>query len=405
MTIKRPPSSLLPRPLPTGVRARGSAARSASIVVVEDEEIFAGLIRRQLESKGYRVAAICLTAEEALDLLEELKKNRRLPDLVMMDVRLRGKTDGIEAAQKIRDHYDCAVVIMTGFGDEVLLERVLAVKPMAYLMKPFDVRQMCATISLALRQKKMEVSLLSHQKEILAINRRLQSEMEERIRLAKWADTIIEQEKERMGRDLHDELGQVLAGMAIKGQVLRSQLSKMNVPAEKIAGEIVELAGRAASQVRDLSRGLFPLVLQTKGVAAAFEELAAYIRNHLEVECRFECEESMARSLDRLTSTNLYRMTQESLTNAVKHGHARRIEIRLAREGDGRGVLTIDDDGVGFKAEEASRSNGMGLRGMRYRAGLINGTVEIGPGPSGGTRVKCVFLGAEPPNDAPARKG
>jgi two-component system CheB/CheR fusion protein len=141
-----------------------------------------------------------------------------------------------------------------------------------------------------------------------------------------------------------------------------------------------------------MARGLQPVTLEASGLVAALEELATKVEHMFHVSCMFVCDGPVLVH-DNLVATHLYRIAQEAISNAVKHGRAKTIMIDLTA--DARQLrLVITDDGVGL-GRAASDGKGIGLHTMQYRARLIGGSVEVGPGESRGTSVVCrVPLGA-----------
>ena len=143
------------------------------------------------------------------------------------------------------------------------------------------------------------------------------------------------------------------------------------------------------AQARALARGLSPVELETNGLMAALQELAASTEKLFNIACIFHCAPPVLMA-DNVRATHLYRIAQEAIHNAIKHGRASRIVISLASTGRDMS-LSITDNGSGFPANPES-SKGMGLRSMRYRAGSIGGMLEIQPVEPQGTRVTCRFL-------------
>ena len=170
-------------------------------------------------------------------------------------------------------------------------------------------------------------------------------------------------------------------------------LAPAETPAGKLAADIAAAVDRTRSKVRGLSRGLLPVELEEGLLAVAMRQLAAAATAGSLIACTFDCSHPDP-VFDGRVATHLYRIAQEAVSNAVRHSGARNIRITLDRN-DGETVLRIEDDGKGLSSD-AAQAGGMGLRTMRYRAGLIGGTLEVGPGPSGGTRVVCRL--PSPPN-------
>ena len=143
---------------------------------------------------------------------------------------------------------------------------------------------------------------------------------------------------------------------------------------------------RTRGKVRGLSRGLLPVELEEGLLAVALGQLAATATTGSRIACTFDCSHPDP-VFDSRVAMHLYRIAQEAVSNAVRHSGARNIRITLDQE-NGETALRIEDDGEGLSSE-ALQAGGMGLRTMRYRAGLIGGKLEVGPGPSGGTQVVC----------------
>jgi PAS domain S-box-containing protein len=216
-----------------------------------------------------------------------------------------------------------------------------------------------------------------------------------RVKLEREILAISEREQRRLGHDLHDDLCQQLAGIEFLSQRLASDLGVRSAASAPQAKEIAQMVQRAMAQTRELARGLSPVRLEAEGLADALRELAAGTRKVFGCDCRFHCEPPVLVP-DHTVAIHLYRIAQEAVSNALKHGQARRIEIGLAATG--RAVaLTVEDNGKGLPRKLPKRK-GMGLRIMRYRAEVIGGALLIEPRPGGGTRVVCtVTEGLLPP--------
>jgi len=234
---------------------------------------------------------------------------------------------------------------------------------------------------------------------ILAKLRALQNELEERVRqrtaalnkevqdrmqLEEEILSISEREQQRIGHDLHDSLCQHLTGVALAGEVLSGQLAAKSLPEVKAVNRIVEMVEGAIDLTRTLARGLHPFDLTGEGFVDALRELAATITEGFKTPCTFKCD-SPVEIREPGVATHLYRITQEAITNAVRHSRAKEITVRLKAGSDGL-TLTISDDGEGIPA---AAPNGMGLRTMAHRAGVIGAIFSVERRHSGGTRVTC----------------
>ncbi|WP_319506193.1 response regulator [uncultured Methanolobus sp.] len=121
------------------------------ILVVEDESIIALNIKKKLKSFGYTVPAIVATGEEAIKMAEIT-----FPDLVLMDVRLKGDMNGVEAAGEIRKNFDIPVIYLTAYSDDEVLEKAKKTEPYGYIVKPFKANDLRSNIEIALYKHKME---------------------------------------------------------------------------------------------------------------------------------------------------------------------------------------------------------------------------------------------------------
>ena len=208
----------------------------------------------------------------------------------------------------------------------------------------------------------------------------------ERVEFEEHLLTIAEQIQRRFAQDLHDDLGQELTGLALEMEALADLLESSATPAGDLARTLTVTVERIRRKTRALSHGLLPVELEAGRLAEGLEKLVAATAASSRIRCMFTCAHpDIVR--DSRIALHLYRIAQEALTNAVRHSGARQIEVIL-EEHNREIVLSIHDDGRGM-SDAARQSDGMGLRTMRYRAGLIGAKLEVGPGNHGGTEVCC----------------
>jgi len=216
------------------------------------------------------------------------------------------------------------------------------------------------------------------------------NDVTERERLEKQILEISDQERERIGQDLHDGLCQLLSGIKFKTTLLEQKLQS-KAPEEALDARAIEgLLNGAIQQARNIARGLHPVDLGARGLMSALEELASTIVNVYGLSCMCDFRHSVLVH-DHLAATHLYRIAQEAINNAIRHGRATRVIIRLSGRNDNL-VLKVLDNGTGFPTRP-SRKPGMGLHLMNYRARAIDASFEIGPAPGHGTVVTCRLRG------------
>ncbi|MGE5094824.1 MAG: sensor histidine kinase [Betaproteobacteria bacterium] len=196
-----------------------------------------------------------------------------------------------------------------------------------------------------------------------------------------------EDERRRIARELHDDLGQLVSALVLKISMLKRAA---NVPPEvRESLEALEEIARRTDNVVDFAVWqLRPRALDDLGLAAALDDYVHNWSRHFGIDARFAAPEREAVRLDPEIETVLYRIAQEALNNVAKHARAAHVEVRLER-GAAHASLVVVDDGVGFDPGEVARAaKGLGLRGMDERAGFIGGGAKVVSAPGKGTRVQ-----------------
>lgn len=204
---------------------------------------------------------------------------------------------------------------------------------------------------------------------------------------------VITREQQRISHDLHDTIGQELTGLSLMSKRLAQKLEARGLEEARLAGTISEGIKRAIAKVRKAVKGVAPVEVDAKGLMVALEHLALLTREQHGIDCHFECGRPVEVG-DRSTATHLFRIAQEAVNNAIKHGEATRIVIGLER--DPKGLrMTVANDGIAIAEDGDEEASGIGVRIMHFRAGVIGARLTIEPLAEGGTRVVCGF----PPED------
>ena len=240
-----------------------------------------------------------------------------------------------------------------------------------------------------LRQYRLHLEELvkGRTQELTVANEQLLRENEQRKSLERQILEISEREQRRIGQELHDSIGQQFTGIAFMTKVLEQRLSsKLPIEAAR-AAEIARLVNQATEQARSLAKGLHPIDLEAGSLTSALEDLATGTQNLFGIKCTFECDKLIETGNANI-SVNLYRIVQEAINNAIKHGNAHNISIKMVLDSD-KSVLTIENDGSVFP--DTIDSKGMGLQIMNHRAELIDGLLEVRKGAKGGAVVTCTF--------------
>jgi PAS domain S-box-containing protein len=227
-------------------------------------------------------------------------------------------------------------------------------------------------------------------------------------RLERELVEISSREQVRIGQDLHDSVCQQLAGVALACQGLQNSLTRQAPNLVKTAADIHAYVERALTETRALAQGLAPTELQNNDLAASLRNLASTTTQLFGVKCTVESDPVLPQMSPQQT-LHFYRIAQEAISNAVRHGKAKRIRVSM-RYRIKRLEMTVDDNGRGIsKAATAGQTTGMGLPTMRYRAGMIGASLTVKRSRrSHGTIVACWLPVATPTRRSQrskARKG
>jgi signal transduction histidine kinase len=210
----------------------------------------------------------------------------------------------------------------------------------------------------------------------------------ERKRLEQALIFVAEEQAHTLGQELHDNLGQQIAAIGYQARALEKKIDTSGSKTmASVAASIATQAQTAVIQIKQLAQGLLPFELEANGLITALEKLAARIVSTYGIDCEFLCEQKIAIN-DKNIALNLYRITQEAVNNAIRHGGARHLTISLSLEKEDMLVLSICDDGCGFRAEvNHDETQGMGIKIMLYRAKQLGAKLKFLPRTEGGTEV------------------
>jgi len=205
----------------------------------------------------------------------------------------------------------------------------------------------------------------------------------EMARLERQVIAVSQEERSKIGRDLHDGLGSHLSGVEMLSKVLEKKLEEDTPDKAVELGRIRRLIREAIEKTRRLAHGLYPVHIIEQGLEASIEEFIAEIESLYPVQCRLTCC-SIGEPLDNNAATHVYYIIREAVFNAARHGKAGNISITMEKD-QGRLLITIEDDGQGIS--DTTHPQGMGLHIMKYRAKAIKATLSIHSGEENGTVV------------------
>lgn len=236
--------------------------------------------------------------------------------------------------------------------------------------------------------EELETRVRERTADLSAANAKLHAAMAARRQLEQELLDITEKERRRIGLDLHDDLGQKLSGVALMAKGLQLKLQKQKIADASDAEKIHALIQEAMEHTSNVAHNLATLDLRNHDLASALRNLVEHARDSFGIECDFDSAAEIP-PLDPPVVRELYKIAQEAMTNAIKHGKARKVDVALSNEAD-QLTLSIRNSGQPFPSVIGPNA-GMGLRIMSYRANLIGGSVEIKPGEKGGATVTCLL--------------
>ena len=216
------------------------------------------------------------------------------------------------------------------------------------------------------------------------------NDISERRRLEREILRISEEERRSLGQDLHDGLGQMLTGIHLISKNLVQKFESSGIPGSDKVQEISELIKEADEYAKALAHGLVHVDFKEEGIAAALVQLAQRVEKLFNVNCRVD-NIDIVTFHNNMQGMHLYRIVQESISNAVKHGKASNITISLKAD-NGSLKLSVKDNGIGFTESQKQKKNmGMGINIMRYRASILSGRIDIFETDNKETKVVCTI--------------
>ena len=338
------------------------------ILLVDDDAGNLLALQALLEPLGQAVLR-ARSGEEALRLVHDHD-----PCVIVLDVRMPGM-DGFETARRIRARErsrHVPIIFLTGVSTETASAfRGYEVGAVDYLMKPVVPEVLRAKVSAFVELHRKNAALARAQAQLRALAARLIS--------------IREEERARIAREIHDELGQFLTGLKMDVTWLRKRLRKDQAPLLDKTETMRRLIDSTLQVVRRIATGMRPEILDDMGLVAAIAWQAKEFQKRMGIRCRVELPAAQP-DLGSELSTAVFRIFQEILTNIARHARASSVGVRLQISAE-RLTLEVVDDGSGITEDAVRARESFGLLGMRERAQLFGGEVSIRGSPGRGTTV------------------
>jgi signal transduction histidine kinase len=344
-----------------------------TILIVDDDQGLLRLIQRTLKREGF-VTATASSGQEAIAWIKQHQADLLLLDLKLEDIEGRELINHLSGIGR-----SVPFIIITGQGDERVAVDMMKRGALDYLVKDVNFTEFVpVVVRRALEQ--------------LVNAKKLAEADEGRRKMEQQILEISEREQRKFGHDLHDGLGQRLTGLEMLSHALVEELKGFPAVLVKQAQRLNQELRETVTQARLISHSLAPVPLGGDGLMLVLAELAASTNRIRGVKCGFVCERPISIQ-DQTVATHLYRIAQEAVNNALKHGQPKVIEIVLSEGGAGI-ELTIENDGLPMPPTEQT-TRGLGLNVMRYRAGMIGARLSIEPAKRKGVRVACLLSGVK----------
>ena len=363
--------------------------REIHILMLEDDSSDAELTKYALRKGGLNFSLARVESKE--EYVQQLQN--RPPTLILSDYSLPG-FNGHDALEIALDKCpETPFIFVTGtMGEEVAIE-TLKSGATDYVLKTRLSRLMPA-VARALREAEERAQHRRAEEQLRESHEQLRA-------LSVYLQSVREEERTRIAREVHDELGQALTSCKLDLSWIASKLPGDLKPLVDKARALTEHIDSTIQTVRRISSELRPGVLDHLGLVAAIEWQANEFQNRTGIKCdvRSRVPEPLA---DQELSTTFFRIFQETLTNVIRHAGATHVAVDL-KEAEGRITLEVKDNGRGIARNEIFNSRSMGLLGMRERTELLGGVFQIGNvARHKGTRVR-VSIPLKRPTPAPDR--
>ena len=346
-----------------------------TILIVEDEAPLAMSLEDQLMESGYDVIGIAVSGEDAIDLFYD-----KMPDLILMDIKLKGEIDGIDAAISIRSKHSVPIIFLTAFSNDIEVQRAKDIGPEAFILKPFQTRELEIAIEMALYKHEMAIQMEAYRDRLSRLSQKLSD--------------VQDFEREALADYLHDNLVQKLA-------MLKLSLKEEGSTCDTLSfNKSIQMLDKIIHESRELMLDLSPAILFQLGLKGTIEWLIDQFRGKDNLEIIFEFDEKADR-VNNKYYLEVFKSIRELLTNVVKHAQAKKVQVYIKRTGDSL-TIAVNDDGVGTNAEGVLSNHGnvmtYGLFSLVERLKRINGTFrmdsKIGQGTDCRINIKMPEMGS-----------
>ncbi|MBK4733438.1 ATP-binding response regulator [Noviherbaspirillum pedocola] len=353
------------------------------VLLIDDEPMLMAHIRRLLRQRGFAFHA-AERGQHGLDLAASVQ-----PDAILVD-KLLPDMDGIDVLRALRRNERLStvpVIMLSGHADEESRVRALRAGADDFVAKPFSAKELVARIRANVRMAQARRAEVRRESELM----RLRQSQQELRKLLDTIQSVRVDERRRLAREVHDQLGQLLTAAKIELRLLEERSrTASSAPVETVAlGELrsaLSSIDMAIASVQNISILLRPPALERGGLLAALRWLTADWQRRTHLSCRLVHDTAGYVEPSQFVAGELLRICQEALTNVLRHANASAVTIHIGVRGLNF-VVRIHDNGVGIARETACSADAIGLTGMRERAASIRASLRIHGRPGCGTIV------------------
>ena len=364
-------------------------ATSLRVLILEDSPSDAELMQYELRSAGYDPIAACVETER--DFREHLQPS---VEIILADFSLP-EFDAIRALEILQDRQlDIPFIIVSGTIGEELAVRVMKQGATDFIFKD-RMGRLGQAVTHALANRVLRVRVRERTAELVQSNVDLTAEIarrerseEDRLDLQLRLATAQEDERRRISRELHDQLGQLLTSLGLGLKVIDDETPDPSPIRDRLRS-LQSLTNEIGRELHNLALELRPTALDDLGLVAALTHYAETWSQRSGLEIDYHTTGMDGERLPAQVETALYRVVQEALTNVLKHAQARRVNVVLQRS-SGHVSATVEDDGRGFDSDAGAdpvAGTRLGIIGMRERAALVGGSLTIESTPGRGTTI------------------
>ena len=362
-------------------------ASHASILIVDDDPASLTVMQEILAGQGARL----VTAGSGEEALRKVLEDDFAA--ILMDVRMPG-IDGFTTASMIRERkrsrYTPIIFVTAHAEDLGSMFKSYRAGAVDFIVKPVIPDVLRSKLAVFVGMYDMNRILNAELAERELTERRLRASEENLRALAKHLQSVREEERIHIAREIHDELGQALTGLKFELNTFAKDFESDDAAARRDKQQTLNVAiDRIINSVRRIASGLRPEVLDEIGLAAAFDWQAREFQRRTGIRCHVSIAAQFS-DPDKERSTALFRIFQELLTNVARHANATRVNVALS-EGEDALALCVEDNGRGIKETEAQSPRSLGFLGLRERVLAFGGAIDVKGDEGKGTRV-CVSI-------------